>query len=176
MAQTPRAGHVAAMKRLILLRHAKAERQAPSGEDFDRPLSPEGRRDAAAAGEALARAGLIPDLALVSAATRTRETFQAAAASLPDVRLEPRRDLYDAPAAALRHAAGEADGETVLVVAHNPGVGALARELAEACTAIGVEDRAFLLSGFPTATAAAFELGEGRIACLGVFRPDGASA
>lgn len=160
------------MRRLILLRHAKTERRAPSGEDFDRALTEDGRRAAAAAGQALARAGLIADLALVSAAVRTRETFEAVAPSLPDVRFEARKDLYEASAATLRQAAETADADTVLVIAHNPGVGALARELAESCTAIGVEDRARLLEGFPTAAAAAFEFADGRTACLGVVFPD----
>ena len=164
------------MKRLILLRHAKTERRAESGEDFDRALTTEGRRAAQAAGQALARAGLIPDLALVSAAVRTRQTFEAMAPSLPDARLEPVQALYDAPASALRLAAEQAEAETVMMVAHNPGVGALALELAERCTAIGVEDKAWLQQGFPTAAAAAFEFLDGRIGCLGVFRPDGSAA
>jgi phosphohistidine phosphatase len=174
MARAPRQRHVAAMKRLILLRHAKTEPRAESGEDFDRALTDAGRRAAAAAGEALARAGLIAEVALVSAAVRTRQTFELVAPSLPDIRLEARRDLYEASSATLRQAAESADAGTVLLVGHNPGIGALARELGEACTAIGVEDRSYLAEGFPTAAAAAFEFAEGRIACLGVFRPEGA--
>jgi phosphohistidine phosphatase len=163
----------AGMRRLILLRHAKAERRAASGEDFDRALTGDGRHAAAAAGEALARAGLIPDVALVSPAVRTRQTFEAAASSLPDVRLELRRDLYEASAATLRQAAESCDGETVLLVGHNPGVAALAAELGEACTVISIEDQAVLREGFATATAAAFEITAERTACLGVFRPAG---
>ena len=168
--------HVAAMKRLILLRHAKTERRASSGDDFDRALTEEGRRAAAAAGQALARAGLIPDVALVSSAVRARQTFDAMAPSLPDVRLQVVRELYDAPADTLRLNAEAVEADTVLVIAHNPGVGVLAQALAEASTAIGVDDRAYLQQGFPTATAAAFEFADGRTACLGVFRPQGAAA
>jgi phosphohistidine phosphatase len=159
------------MKRLILLRHAKAERCASSGEDFDRALTEAGRRAAAAAGEALARAGLIPDVALVSPAVRTRQTFEAAAPSLPDARPELRQELYEGSAASLRQAAQSCDGDTVLLVGHNPGIGALAAALAEACAVIPVDDQAFLREGFPTATAAAFEVTAERTACLGVFRP-----
>ena len=164
------------MKRLILLRHAKTERRAPSGEDIDRALTDDGRRAAASVGQALAAAGLIPDVALVSPAVRARQTFEAAAASLPDVKLQVTPELYDAPAQGLKAAAEQADGDTILVIAHNPGVGALAWSLVQAYVAVGVEDRAAVEQGFPTATAAAFEFGGGRTACLAVFRPAGPSA
>src|SRR5438094_761470 len=65
------------MDRLILLRHAKAENDAPSGDDFDRPLAPRGRREAAAMAGQLAALGIRPDLALVSPSLRTRETWEA---------------------------------------------------------------------------------------------------
>ena len=171
MAPGAAARHVAPMKRLILLRNAKTERRASSGEDFDRTLTADGRQAAARAGEALARAGLIPEAALVSPALRARQTFEAAAPHLPDVRLELRPDLYEASADTLRQAAEGCEAGVVALVANNPGIGALVAELAQACTAIGVEDRAYLQAGFPTAAAAAFEFAEGRLACLGVFRP-----
>ena len=164
------------MKRLILLRHAKTERRAASGEDIDRALTDEGRRAAASVGQALAAAGLIPDLALVSPAVRARQTYDALAPALPDVRLQTAPELYEAPAQVLRAAAERAQADTVLVVAHNPGVGALALALVQACVAVGVEERSALEQGFPTATAAAFEFVHGRTACLGVFRPGDASA
>ncbi|WP_174301029.1 histidine phosphatase family protein [Caulobacter sp. S45] len=159
------------MKRLILLRHAKAERRSASGADIDRALTEEGRGAAASVGHALAAAGLIPDLALISPTLRTRQTFEALGVNLPDVTLQITPALYDAPAAVLRGAAESAEGDTILVVAHNPGVGALALALVQACIAAGVEERSALEQGFPTATAAAFEFVHGRTACLGVFRP-----
>ena len=159
------------MKRLILLRHAKTERRAPSGQDIDRALTEEGRRAAVSVGHALAAAGVIPDVALVSPAVRARETFEAIAPALPDVRLQIMPELYDAPAEVLRAAAEGADGDAVLVVAHNPGMGVLAQALVQTCAAIGVEERTAVEQGFPTSTAAAFEFVHGRTACLGVFRP-----
>ena len=164
------------MKRLILLRHAKAERRAESGEDFDRALTADGRVAAAQTGRALALAGLIPDVALVSAALRTRQTFEALAELMPDVHLQTRRDLYNATREQLHEAVMAADADCVLVVAHNPGVQALAASLAQRCAAIAVDDRALVEQDFPTATAAAFEFAGGRTACLGVFRSAGAQA
>ncbi len=159
------------MKRLILMRHATTEPRAASGADMDRALTLEGRSAAASVAHALAAAGLIPDVALVSPAVRTRQTFEAIAAAIPDVKLQAEPDLYDASADVLREAAEHVDADTVLVVAHNPGVGILAASLIKACVAAGVEERAALEQGFPTATAAAFEFLHGRTACLGVFRP-----
>jgi phosphohistidine phosphatase len=160
------------MKRLILLRHAKAERSAPSGRDFDRPLSPRGRDDAARAGRVLAAAGLIPDVVLVSASARTVQTWEQAAPALPDAKVQVRPDLYNAPSEHLHAvAAAEAEAQTVMVIAHNPGIGALAYELASKATLADATVMQDLAQGFPTAAAAAFELDEARVGCLGLFLP-----
>ncbi|MFI1928214.1 SixA phosphatase family protein [Streptomyces sp. NPDC020377] len=83
-------------RRLVVLRHAKSA--WPEGvPDHERPLAPRGRRDAPAAGRALAEAGCVPDLALCSTAARARGTWELAAAEWdtpPPVRLDPR--LYGA--------------------------------------------------------------------------------
>ena len=84
------------MDRLILMRHAKAERRSASGDDFDRPLTEDGRRDAAMVGLALAKDGLAPTLALVSAAQRTVETWETMRGSCPKARAQVLRSLYNA--------------------------------------------------------------------------------
>ena len=66
------------MDRLILMRHGKAERHAAQGGDFERALAERGRQDVALIASALAAEDLSPDLVLVSAARRTRETWDAA--------------------------------------------------------------------------------------------------
>lgn len=142
------------MDRLILMRHAKAERRSAGG-DFERALTEGGRADAAIMGQVLAREGIVPDLALVSAARRTAQTWEAMAAAFPEARLEARRDLYNAGPLALLEAAEDAGARTVLVVAHNPGVHELVVHLLVDGGAGGaVISRA--ASRFPTATAAAF--------------------
>ena len=67
------------MQRLILMRHGDAERPHTGTADFDRALTPEGRSESRAVGRALAEAGYRPDLALVSSAARTLQTWQACA-------------------------------------------------------------------------------------------------
>ena len=81
------------LQRLILLRHGKAESVAESGGDFERGLTERGRRDAALIGRVLADAGITPDLALVSAARRARETWDEASPAFPHARCE---SSYDA--------------------------------------------------------------------------------
>ncbi|MDB5431180.1 MAG: phosphohistidine phosphatase [Caulobacter sp.] len=145
------------MDRLIVMRHAKAERRAESGRDFDRALSERGRQDAAIMGQVLAKAGLSPDVAVVSPAQRTLDTWAAVSAAFPGVRSEGERTLYNAAANTLRDAVDKA-GETagvVLLIAHNPGVHELTVSLLrEGGASPSVIARA--AERFPTATAAAF--------------------
>jgi phosphohistidine phosphatase len=151
------------MERLILLRHGKAEASAPSGVDFDRSLTERGRRDSAMVANALADAGFAPDLALVSPAARAHQTWLAAQPVFPQAKVLLSRDLYNAEPEtilALVEGKGAACG-AVMVVAHNPGLHQLALMLAQRCQD-GL-DRARLNAGFPTAAAAAFDLGAGRL-------------
>jgi phosphohistidine phosphatase len=111
------------MDRLILFRHGKAERSAPGG-DIARRLTERGRRDAELMGRVLAEQGLVPDLALVSSAARTQETWDAASPAFPGAKLLVRRDLYLAEEAVivdLAETLGESAG-TVMVIGHNPGL------------------------------------------------------
>jgi phosphohistidine phosphatase len=147
------------MDRLILMRHGKAEQHAASGGDFERALAPRGHNDAALMGKVLAKAGLSPDLALVSSARRTRETWEAVSPAFAGARSELRRDLYHAEAqdvlAAIREDAP--DGGTVMVVGHNPGLHELALRLAMG----GPVDPAMLVKlrgKFPTSTVAVFAI------------------
>ncbi len=150
------------MKRLILLRHAKAERRAPSGEDYDRDLTDRGLVDAQIMGKVLADKGIIPDLALVSGAVRTRSTWAALAANLPTARMEIDEDLYNAPAMALIAAAQDhEDADCVIVVAHNPGLHEAAIFLlSHSAPEDASTGRISLGMGMPTATAAVFDLSE----------------
>jgi phosphohistidine phosphatase len=142
------------MRRLLLLRHAKAERLPPGGRDLDRVLAERGRADGKTLGGYLARHRPIPDRAVVSTSARTRETWAliaAAFAKAPPVHLEER--LYDAsPLAILEVVKQTADDiGTLLVIGHNPGL----QELAAMLTASGnIEARERLGREFPTSALA----------------------
>jgi phosphohistidine phosphatase len=136
------------MATLIVLRHAKAASGLGMA-DIERPLNERGRRDAAAAGEHLRDAGLIPGLVLCSTATRTRQTLdRLGLGGAAKVSFEPRiyhNDvdiLFD-----LIRATGD-DVDTLLLVGHNPAVHQLVVDLSateidrfptSACAALSVE-------------------------------------
>jgi phosphohistidine phosphatase len=145
------------MRRLMLLRHAKA---APQGSlaDEERPLIEKGRLAMAAIAEFAAARRLAPDLALVSPSLRTRETWELllpAFRSPPRHRIEPR--LYAAAAERVLYLVREtsADVPTLLLVGHNPGLEDLARHL------IGSGDTDALIrfgGTMPTASFAVIDL------------------
>ena len=118
-------------RRLILLRHAKSD--WPDVPDQDRPLAKRGRRDAPRIGRWLHEHGYQPDVAVVSAAARTRQTWDLVAPELggsPAVRFEPR--AYAASALTLLYLAQELPERyrTALLIGHNPGLSELATSLA----------------------------------------------
>jgi phosphohistidine phosphatase len=116
----------------VVLRHAKSA--WPTGTpDHERPLAPRGRRDAPAAGRALAEADCLPDLALCSSAVRARRTWELASAEWgtpPPVRFQPQ--LYAADAPDLLRAVRDVPAvvRTLLLIGHNPGLAELVLELA----------------------------------------------
>jgi len=148
------------MKRLILMRHGDAERQAGGQADFERALTAEGRAESRAVGKALAKAGFTPDLALVSSAERTAQTWKAAAEAFDGgARVEKDRSLYAATAVQLAQAVREAapDGDTLMLVGHNPGIHQYAIHLTMSGGTTGKPART-LYEKFPTGSAAVFSL------------------
>lgn len=116
------------MIRLVLVRHAKSDWGNPGLDDHERPLNDRGRRDAPRMARRLAESGFRPDIILSSTAVRARTTAEAFAAELAvPVALEP--ELYGAPASTLLSAAEATRAHAVMVVAHDPGMTALAERL-----------------------------------------------
>lgn len=161
------------MQRLILMRHARAERTAPSGRDEDRELSPQGLADAMVMGRGLAGRGLRPDLALVSTAARARQTWDGAHEAFGDVEVELDPRLYNAGVAVLRAAIDAAADRCacLMIVAHNPGLPHLALDLlTESAAPASVLDR--FQGSYPPAAAAVFETdAAGRCVYGGFFTP-----
>ncbi len=118
------------MRRLILMRHAKSSWAEAGQRDLDRPLNKRGRRSAALVGGWLKGKRCLPDHALVSSARRTQETWAgvvSAAGAAPTSYLP---ELYHAGPDALLEALHRApDVAAVLVLGHQPGIGAFARQL-----------------------------------------------
>jgi phosphohistidine phosphatase len=120
---------MAVQRRIILLRHGHAGEHS---DDFARTLSPAGRAGALRAGESLALAGWRPSYVLSSAAPRALATAELAAqASGFCGRIVVERGLYLATEGQCLEALRRLpDGAaSVLLVAHNPGLSRLARDL-----------------------------------------------
>jgi phosphohistidine phosphatase len=117
----------------ILVRHANAEWPRYEGTDFDRPLTPQGLTDAASTASAIVEAGHRPDVLLTSPSRRTMQTASiiAGALQLPEASVVQISELYNAAADVLDVELRKAFlcADTVLVVAHNPGISELARML-----------------------------------------------
>ncbi|MGO8797685.1 MAG: SixA phosphatase family protein [Roseiarcus sp.] len=144
------------MRRLLLLRHAKAI-PSTGRHDYDRALIERGRRDAAKIAAFVAEIGLIPDLVVYSSAERTRETAAIVAKAWPrgvESRAEPA--LYDAarPAILAVVRALPDTAPSVMLVGHNPGVA----DLANALVGSGAKSDTLRMAGkFPTSGLAALE-------------------
>jgi phosphohistidine phosphatase len=149
------------MRRLMLLRHAKTETDAPSGRDRDRRLDDRGHRDAAEIGNWLGRHPPFPDLVQVSPAIRAKQTWELAWEAMkeharpPEVAFLP--ELYAADAAQILQAirnASTSDPKRLMVVGHNPGMHELALMLAGGGDAAG---RQALADNLPTSGLAVFD-------------------
>ncbi len=113
------------MKHLVLVRHAKSD-WSHSLPDHDRPLNQRGRHAAGAVGIWLRKEGHLPDEVLCSTATRTHETLDLLQCDGP-VRFD--KGLYLAEASEMLAILQTAQGDSVMMLGHNPGIGLLARML-----------------------------------------------
>jgi phosphohistidine phosphatase len=115
----------------MLLRHAKTERVEPGQRDRDRTLIKRGRNDAEIIARYMARHSLVPDLALVSPARRTRETWELIAGGFEEAPRHVDDDrIYGASPNALMMLVSEAGTpRSLLVVGHNPGLHEVALRL-----------------------------------------------
>jgi phosphohistidine phosphatase len=108
---------------LFLIRHARAAEQSPH--DWERPLLPEGRKEARAVGAALKKAGVGIDAIACSPLVRAVETATLIAVELGfeggliiDSTLAP-----DGAPSAMLTVAGRLSGERVALVGHEPSMG-----------------------------------------------------
>lgn len=145
------------MRKLLLLRHAKAVPAESAPDDFKRGLNARGKAAAQAVARHFADTKLRPDLVLCSSALRTRETLAELLPAMPqDCRIAIENRLYMASAPRLLDRLRDAphDIECLLLIGHNPGLERLARLLAGS----GPEAMmGAMRSKFPTAALAILE-------------------
>ena len=144
------------MRRLVVMRHAKAVATAPS--DHERGLAARGRADAQQVGEWLRERGIEPDAALVSDALRTRETWeQVTGAAGWDLEADFSAALYAAGPDSAFDLVRETDAgvQTLVVVGHNPTMAYIA-ELIDDGEGDVEATTGLVTRGFPTSALAVF--------------------
>lgn len=160
------------MLRLMLFRHAHADRPFDVV-DHERSLSEKGLEQARRMGAYIGKQGLAPDLAIVSSARRTQQTWQEAAsageftATTVD---EPR--VYESSAGDLLEVvrAQPAEHISIMLVGHNPGMERLAAWLIGSgdLAAVARLQREFVVAGlaiisFPDDDWAQIDVQSGRL-------------
>jgi phosphohistidine phosphatase len=170
------------MPRLLLLRHAKAERSGRGGKhDHERPLADRGHAESKEMGKALAARGETVDLVLCSTSERTRETWKGMRHGLrqvPEVRFLPAIYEGEDYIEILRQEGGGA--ASVLLVGHNPAVQETAVRLAGYASS---GEGALMAQHFPPAALAIFDfdgtwdrLAAGQTRLVAFIRPTAGAA
>jgi len=152
------------MKRLFLLRHAKAVPAESGVEDFARTLMLSGMQDAGAMARYLHKGGYSVGLILSSSAARTAQTTELVVQQL-ESEVEYRDALYLAEPAKILAMVRSAPAAvpSLMMVGHNPGLEALATLLAR--EPVRRKERArheALEEKFPTCALAILDFDVGR--------------
>jgi phosphohistidine phosphatase len=112
------------MKTIILVRHAKSSWKDPCLDDFERPLTARGKRDAPLMGAKLKERRILPDLILSSPAKRARKTADliAEAIGFPRRNIQFVDEMYHCGASDLLALVKELDDKntSVMLFGHNP--------------------------------------------------------
>ena len=124
---------------LYIPRHAKSDWAGPGGSDFERGITGRGGKDAQRIGQWLQDNDHRPQKIISSPATRTKETLAAVLSRLDKSAVIFDEQLYQADLQALlacirRHKTG---AQSLLLLAHNPGLSDLARYLSAGSGAPG---------------------------------------
>ena len=123
-------------KKLLIIRHAKAENGDFKIEDFDRPLSQTGIDEAEEMGQKLLQKNIIPDGIVSSPALRAISTAQLISNECgfnqKNIILEP--NIYEASVSQILKSINNIDNSLnfVALLGHNPGLTMLARDLTNA--------------------------------------------
>ena len=147
------------MPMLYLMRHAKSDWHSAATSDFDRPLNQRGAKDATRMGQWFQQQTVIPGLILSSPAERAKQTALAVVDELemnPE-QIQLNKDLYLADRPTLLkilHSVPDTS-DSVLLVAHNPGLDELVEWLAPEPTPLSASGKLMT-----TAAVAVFEVPE----------------
>lgn len=138
------------MKILLLIRHAHSFPGA-SETDLNRPLSAQGRRDAASMAQVLQHKNIVPDMLVASTAKRALETARAMASvwDYPPQKIRAEKGLYESSFLGYDDIIGSIADEydRIALIGHNPVIVRFVNSLTSFST-----DR------FPPCSVAAFRI------------------
>ena len=147
------------VRRLILMRHAKAERHWAASDDKSREINTRGRTEAAATASQIAPFVEARAIALVSPALRTVQTADVIEETIEIGERIIVDALYMASPGAIEDAVKtHAAADTIIVIGHNPGMHDCAYDFAMRGHNGQDGMLARLSGGFPTSYAALFEV------------------
>ncbi len=122
------------MKKLILMRHAKADKSDFAQKDLERPLIKKGEKDAVKMAKKLYSMNIRPDLIVVSPAKRAEQTANLFAQEIGyDKEIRVLDNLYFGDENDILDIISEVENEvqTLMVVSHNPIIENLTTNLVE---------------------------------------------
>ncbi|MFO1351432.1 MAG: histidine phosphatase family protein [Gammaproteobacteria bacterium] len=123
-------------RQLLIMRHAKSDKDSGAITDFARPLNKRGLKTAPKMGRWLHDQGLQPDHVVSSPAERAKHTALLVCAELgiAPTAIHWERNIYDADLAMLLDVLAKRpqSAQRVLLVGHNPGLEDLTRYLSAA--------------------------------------------
>jgi phosphohistidine phosphatase len=111
------------MKKLLLVRHAKAEKDT-TAKDIDRPLKYIGIQDAAFMADRVKEQGFVPQTIVTSPALRTKTTAEIFADHLQLSNPTTNKNIYEADTRDLLQVINQLpdDYSFIALVGHNPGI------------------------------------------------------
>ena len=149
------------------MRHAKSDWSDNQLSDKQRPLNKRGRAAAPKIASWLSDQDHVPERALVSAAVRTQETWDLMKSSFPKVSTETSDAIYLADPNILTDHIKRQSVQTLLLIAHNPGIAWLARSLLAEMPAHPKFDKyptaAVLVAQFPISNWQELKAGSGSL-------------
>jgi phosphohistidine phosphatase len=111
------------MKKLLLIRHAKAEKETAT-KDFDRPLKYIGMQDAAFMADRIVDEHLVPQVIITSPALRTKTTAEIFTDHLKLANPTSNKAIYEASQQTWLKTINQlpAEYDFIGIVGHNPGI------------------------------------------------------
>ena len=142
------------MKTLFILRHAKSSWAQPGIPDIERPLNGRGRRQCEMLQAWMKDNDVAPERVIASPSNRTRETASRIAGALHDGPVDFVPALYAGSIDSYLSEIWAADGESLLLIGHNPTCDELVRHLA---TPASLEATVLAAQGYPTGALSVLE-------------------